>query len=652
MANRRNDPNSDAMRLHQQKQDQEQEQEQEQEQSQDQEQEHSRAQNQLGNAAIAAMIGAKAGQDGQGMDEGGGHGQSVRPTKAHEKEGQDFGGDDIVDDVPITLDDLTRSWNPGTKKSDDRPKFVEPMPDDDLPPEDPAFLARILELPHSGTLPRLQTLDGLLQPSAEVIAASTTGWARATTRWARPTPGWRALAAMIDGNPPSLQSLDARVLTARAAVGALGSCLLAESPAVTRAPRLETAALIELCLELEGRAHRTRNLVQELEEAASKLPKAADLVRAHIPSTGQVRLRELPEAVKEPIETALAAVVRWTPLEPSLPALLTPTAPEPDPDDPLGLDSIMDEFLPEVDLEAGVYGAALQTAERLATEASLTRIRFAALCRVVDDVAGLWSAAPGATLATVGTLVDKRVDDVLRLLLEVARAVQKRRFPPPKIRNGLVRGARQLDAHRAEIISVLAQVCGALLPGLPDVPPRPQLRPDPLTEALDMKAPADALPWVAELPTGADRVLARCSLSTLASVEAETLRADWNDLRSLDIDAGEVGPRLTVSTIMAAHTALRAGAHDVVHAHAEAIRRVGRARRNGLLVAEGALLSMEAHIADGKLDDATRVREEAGRLCWDLGARGALSLLARWTPAEDDDQDFSPFFDYGWDDPT
>ena len=314
---RRNNPD-DASRTHQKpahQLEQEQEQDQEQEQRQEQEPEHARAQNQLGNQAIASMIASRAGQDGVAGDEGGGTGHSIRPRKAHEKEGQDYGGDDIVDDVPLTLDDLTRSWNPGTRKTDDRPKFVEPMPDDDLPPEDPSFLAAIPGHPGAGPLPRIQTLDALLQPSAQVIAASTSGWARAAARWCAPTPGWRALAAVVAGNAAVLQSADARVLPARGAVGALGSCILAASPTLTHSPRLETAALVELCLELEGRAHRVANLIIELEDTANKLPRAADLVRAHIPGSGTVRVRKLPAAVQDPVVTALGTLAAWTELE-------------------------------------------------------------------------------------------------------------------------------------------------------------------------------------------------------------------------------------------------------------------------------------------------------------------------------------------------
>jgi len=653
MAARRDDPN-DASRAHAKpthQLQQEQEQEQEQEQTQEQEPEHARAQNQLGNQALAAMLNARAGQDGQSTDGegGGGTGHSVRPRKAHEKEGQDYGGDDIVDDVPISLEDLTRSWNPGTRKTDDRPKFVEPMPDDDLPPEDPAFLDAIAELPHSGSLPRLRTLDALLQPSAQVVAASTTGWARAATRWAAPTPGWRALAAVVQQAPPVLQDAEARVLPARAAVGALGSCLLAESPAVVRSPTLETGALIECCLELEGRAHRTRNLVIELEGTATKLPRAADLIQAHIPGDGTVRIRPLPPPVQAPLVRALEEVIRWQPLEATLPVLTQVPDKQPDPDDPLGLDAVFDEVLPEVDREEGVYGAALQAAERLATAASMTRIEFAAVCRVVDDVARLWSRSPTATLRAIGGRLDKEIDQALRLLLDVARAVQKRRFAPPKLRNGLVRGARVLDTRRAESLAALAHLCGALLPGIPDLPERPELRPDPLSQALDMGAPLDALPWCNALPDDADAALTRCCLLTLAATEPAQVRDAWQALRARLLAEPHPGPRLTVATIVLAHACLRDQDAAAVHPLAEAVRAVGRARRNGLLVAEGALLSMEAHLLDGDEPAAQELRLSAGRLCWDLGARGALSLLARWSPPQEEAEDFAPFFDYSWD---
>ena len=59
--------------------------------------------------------------------------------------------------------------------------------------------------------------------------------------------------------------------------------------------------------------------------------------------------------------------------------------------------------------------------------------------------------------------------------------------------------------------------------------------------------------------------------------------------------------------------------------------------RNGLLVAEAALLGMEAHLARDDQDALDDLRLHAGNLCWRMGATGGLSLLARWRPAEDED---------------
>lgn len=650
MAGRRNPNDPDGQRVRKKNApDAEQEQEQEQQQETQKETETSRAQNALGNSALAAMMNARAGQDGvSGDGGGGGASHSVRRKADGEKEGQDYGGDDdIVDDMPISMEDLTQSWNPGTRKSEDRPRFVLPMPDDTLPPEDPAFLAAIMDEPHSGTLPRIHTTDAWLQPSAEVVAASMAGWASATGRWAGPALGWRSVAAVIRFNPPFLQSIDARVLPARAALGAMGSCLLAQSPAIQASPTPETAAFIELCLELEGRAHRVDNLIAELHETASKLPKAEALLAEHVPGGGVVQPAELPPPARLYLHAALDRLSRWTPVAPSVPKLTAVPAFVPDPDDPLGLDAVLEAELGPADREEGAYRHALQTAERLASEASRTRIQFVAMARVVDDVAKLWTATPATTLRAVARQLDARVDDVLRLLLDVARAAQKRSYPPPAMRNGLLRAARQIDDLRAKAIGLIGQICGGLLPGLPELDEPPAKRPDPLSEAMASGVPPEALPWLRGLPTSPDHALAEACLMAIADPANDPLPAAFEGVRQADLTAGALGPRLTVSTLALAHAHLRQRRPDRVLPLADAVWQVGRSRRNGLLVAAGALLAMEAHLQGADSEQAEQIRRRAGRLCWDLGARGALSLLARWTPPSEEPADLVPFFDYG-----
>ena len=650
MAGRRDDASGrglDTQRL--QEQQQEKDQEQEQEQEQHKESEHARAQNAFGNAALAAMLANRA--EGMAGDEGGGGGQSAR-RRSHEKEGVDYGGDDdVIDDVPISLDDLTRSWNPTTRKGEDKPRFVEPMPDDDLPPEDEAFLADLAAAPRVGPLPRIQTIDPLFEPSREVLITSTAAWSRACARFAAPTPGWRALAGLVSEAPPVLQARGARVLPARAAVAALGSCILAAAPPVRHAPTLETGALIHLCLELEGRHRRVDNILVQLEEQTARLPRAVALIEERLrPAGAPLQPTSTPPGIAAPLGRSLSTLTRWVELEPTVPDFQSPPAPEPDPDDPLGLDAVfLDKLGPGPEAEAEIARAALRHAERLAGEASRTRIRWSAVALLVDEVSAAWYAHPGPLLLTLARQLDGEVDKLLKLLLEVARACQQHTQPPRALRNGLVRGARQLDGLRRQLDELMIRLLGAILPGHPDLPQPRRIRPDPLTAA---DHPRDALPWARELPAGPDRDLAVLALLARAEASPAALAAAAEPLLPDPLEPG-IDPAAAVALILSGHAALHAGDATTVHRHADTLAVLGRARRNGILVAEAALLSMEAHALDDHLDDAAFVRLEAARVCRALDARGALTLLARWRPHDEDEDeaDFTPFFDYPFVDP-
>jgi hypothetical protein len=629
-----------------------QEQEQDQEvQEQTPEHEQTRSHNTVGNQALSAMMNSRADAPTAGT-EGGGGGRSVRRRKEPDKEGVDYGGDGDVDDVPLSLEDLTASWNPGIRKSDDRPRYVEPMPDDDLPPEDPDWLDAVGAAPHSGPLPRLANIDALLQPSAEIVARSMAGWCRAAGRWAAPSLTWRALAYILDHQAPVLQAPDARVLPARAALGALASCLLSESPAVVASPTIETGALIEFALELEGRAHRVANVINELDDQRAKLPRARDLLQRRLPeSSAAMRpIQADPDDVTV-LRRALDALVAWEPLEDNIPGLAEPPPmPESD-EDPLGLDAFLEaELGGPRDVDGELYQAGLQSAEILASAASLTRIRWAAAAALVAEVAELWTGAPTGALLEAAGRVDDAVDGALRLLLEVARASQKRTVPPRGIHNGLRRGARQLDALRQEATLDLARLCAALLPGRSGAPAPVDLRSDPMSAAFYARAPAEALRWLDLLPPDLDRDVAALLVRAAAGHHPVALAELARAVRDRALHEHPVGPLGTALSILLAHALRHVDALEASAALGEAIQTVGRSRRNGLLVAEGAIIAIEALTAADRRDEAEATRLAAGRLCLDLGGRAGLSLLARWTPPHEEPADFAPFFDYPMDD--
>jgi len=259
----------------------EQEQEQEVAEVETKEPEHAKLQQQLGNQAMISLLA------GQGLEVAGGGveiEQAVRKREAPKKEGPQHGGDDDGDG-PLTVFDLTQSWNPGIRRSKDRPAFIESMPDDELPPEDPDFLEKVLDHPNPLPIPLAssQVFDALLQPSPDVVRISLTDWARGAGTWARGSLTWLMLGRLVAPPAPILQDPHGRVLLSRSRCGAVASCLLLASPTLERDPSAVTSAAIDFCLELEARRHRVRTVQVLAEETKGReLPIARKIFEEHV----------------------------------------------------------------------------------------------------------------------------------------------------------------------------------------------------------------------------------------------------------------------------------------------------------------------------------------------------------------------------------
>ncbi|MFT7520222.1 MAG: hypothetical protein ACI9MC_002367, partial [Kiritimatiellia bacterium] len=262
---------------------------------------------------------------------------------------------------------------------------------------------------------------------------------------------------------------------------------------------------------------------------------------------------------------------------------------------------------------------------------------------LVDEVTTLWSTTPAATLVTLAKRLDTEVDQVLRLLLEVARAAQKQTVPPKGLRNGLRRAARKLDRLRKTLIQLLVQLVGAVLPGatqagMSDRPPA-----DALTYAFEVGEPSDCLAWIRGQPNTIDTLATWCFVQSACEAPFQDQADLYQQLRDRSLQE-QNGPLATVATICLAHALLRLNDFSGVHALGRELQAVGRTRRNGLLVVEGAMLQMEAYVAVNDVEQAQQIRLKAGRLAWDLNARGALTLLARWTPSTEESDTYSAFF--------
>ncbi|MBN2798465.1 MAG: hypothetical protein JXX28_04895 [Deltaproteobacteria bacterium] len=585
-------------------------------------------QNQLGNQAIAAQLA----QEGMGgMDVGV---ELMGPVRREEKEGPQYGGDgDAGDDGQLTLDDLVRSWNPSGRHGEDHARFMEAMPDDTLPPEDAAFLGQVRESP--AALPPAERWfpDSMLQPSAVVVAASLTRWSEGVRAWAGPSLLQRALSQALASPIPTLQDPWGRVLIGRARGACLGLWLLTGASRAVQPTSAATAGLMSFHLELLGRAHTLKNLDLAFEQSEEKLPQAGALYeRWHRSRGGKVLLRELPEAAAEQLRTALRLLLDL----PDAHALLPP-APGADPaggldDDPLGLDAILAQFTATGgDRETLAYQGAVQAAERMAHAAARTRVQLASVAVLLSRVSAAWSAGdPQATLLQILGLLDKDVQSMLRLLVEVARAAQARTVDLAGVRNGLTRAARALQKAQSKGTELLLRVVGGVLPGEPTLSPALALPEDPLSLAWAAGSPADAIPWLRARASSPEDLLALLLTRSAVAGPGDLAEDLWSAWRALPAALRPVaGLLLGANLLWMGDTA---GAREI----ASAQRHTALQRRSGALLAEAALLEMEALRLEGREEALIAARLQAGRELWTLGAAGGLSLLARWAPPEDD----------------
>jgi hypothetical protein len=635
---RRNDPDDPSAKKRkgpQIKQDQEEEQEVEAEKAAP-ESETSRAQNQLGNQGVMAIMGMSTAQPGSA-----GAGMAMLPARETEKDGPALGGDDDpLDDDPMTIEDLTRSWNPRIKKAEDKAAFKESMPDDDLPPEDEEWLARVRDAPPPD-LPPNRTKDGLLQPSVHALGGSLGPWVRSVRRWAGHTLERRAAIHLVSCNATCLQDPYGRVFLSRARAGAIASWMMLDAPIFAREPDLGTAAFLDACFELSI-GHRRMQEVREIAEASGQqLPIAAQLAAEVLgPGDGVVEPKQVTRAVLDHLLAALNELLDFVDAVRLVPALREPEAVPVDPDDdPLGLDQILAEAAGgPPDLLRPVFLAAVQGAERLAGACARTRIAFAGVAVVVSDVADDWSqGTPHQTLQMLLNHLDAEIQKVLQLLVEIARAAQTRAVPPRGLQNGLTRAAKQLNKARAGTTQAMAMVVAAIVPGSADVYPPVETPDDPLESAWSDGEPAAAMDWLRSLPSSLERdTTAVFTKAAVADHPSDLLR---NLAGLTDALANCQRPALsnTALTVLAP-TLLWAGRADGALQVGKRLHVVGLQRRNGIVLADAAMLQIEALRMLDRAQEAQELRFLAGCQLYHIGARGGLSLLARWHPPETFDE--------------
>lgn len=581
------------------------------------ESESSRNQNQMGNQGVQALLAAQGfGAKGQGTGgKGGVESEQVKRKKAHEKEGQDYGGEADPADGTMTEWDLLRDWNPVTTAPSDRTAFHEPMPDEEVPAEEAAFVASLPE-------PAPEATDGDLQPTVAAVSGSFAGWARGVSRWAHLGPTWPMIAVIGRRSAPLLQDPSGRVLLLRSRTAALSTLALG-------AYRFPDGARpwLRALLEVEARDGRVRDAAVRLGKP-DELPSAVRLFDSLVPPPQDAEgdaPRPLPDVAPGAAAAWLAVIEQLVATEEPaglVPQLTAPDDPEDDPDDFLGLDNVIAELTggPK-DRNEAVFRTAVQAAEKLAGATTLSRVRYAGVAALLHDVAADLGGPSRAELRAFADHADQETQRVLQLLLEVARAAQRRTVPPPGLQNGLRRAAVALSRARRTIALHSAQVWASAIPAPPG------LAYDPAVGRIWVDADPDVID---ALPRD-DVAEAFAALAT--AVEPGPLAARFALLRKQATDA-RVAAALGV---VLGSLRLREGDLTELDRLAASQAEIGRRAGNGLVIADAALLAMEIATRANDLDRVAQVRAGAGTELARRGYRAGLTLLARWSPAQPED---------------
>jgi hypothetical protein len=605
-----------------------------------QEPEHARMQNQLGNQAMVSML-PRGGPGGQGA--GIESELAFRDKEEEQEEERSYGGDgDGGGDGPLTIEDLLQSWNPGIKRTKDRGAFLDYMPDDDLPPEDEDWVTAIRQGTDTLTLPAANTVDHLLQPSAAVVASALGAWSVGVSRWAGLKPDERTLAYLVRRPPPFLQDPEGRVLISRLRASTMAMWLLLQCPTISRHPDPATSMFVSFCLEFSGRARQFEQLRADAQETVkNSIPMAKDIVAAQLPNAnGTVDLKVPGQLEASYLHRYLNSLLDFTPPQSLVPTLVMPEPiVEEEEDDPLGLDALLDELTGDKpDQDAAPYQQAIRTAEKLAAHAARTRVDFAGAALVISQVADMWTVgAPHATLLRICDGVDVEVGRLLQLLVEIARAAQQKSVQPMGLHNGLSRGARTLAKIHTLGVDLFSRIIAAIIPGEPNLlrivdPPN-----DFLSNAWSDGQPGAALDEIKKLPDGIERQAAIAFTRGAAGESGEQLLDCFLALRANALSANR--PLLAAAAgTCAGPCLLAAGKTREALKLSAANMEFARQRRNGLAIADAAVLGMEAHLARGEEDLIEKLRYSAGRQTWLMGAEAALTLLARWAPPTTEEQ--------------
>ena len=157
---------------------------------------------------------------------------------------------------------------------------------------------------------------------------------------------------------------------------------------------------------------------------------------------------------------------------------------------------------------------------------------------------------------------------------------------------------------------------------------------DPLLGAWADGRPGDALGWLRRQPQDLPRDAAIALLRVGAGEPAERLVDPLIDV----VEAARATRPLLAeaAAVLASAASVWAGRWEDAEALARGHIALGHARRNGLLLAAGALTVMEVHHHRGAASARDDARYAAAKATWHMGQQAATTALLRWTAPEAD----------------
>jgi hypothetical protein len=380
---------------------------------------------------------------------------------------------------------------------------------------------------------------------------------------------------------------------------------------------------------------RVQQVWNAAESGDAELPMARDLVAASLPATThRVRPAALSSIAQQRMVDTLVRLADLTSPRGFIPVLQSVESPE-GPDDPLGIDDVLAKFTGAIErADRATYDTGGRAAMGMAALCAHSRIRYAGVSVAIGAASSHWSrGSPTANLLDINAKLDRDIQHSLKLLIDVAQHARGRNVALKGLRNGLKRAARFIERARTAAANRMASLIGGILLPDPVVEPEFEIPADALSAAWEDGTPQLALEVLETWPDSLER---RVALTLTRAVLANDPRVSVAELGELSSEIRGERPMLSAAVdVCLGGCAIWANDIDTALTVAARQRALGRTRRNGMILATGALTEMSVfELRDGP-DRARAVRIDAGAELFHMGATAGLSLLARWAPTED-----------------